>query len=259
MRPVGADIQSNVRDLGSGQTLVSEDLDFGLRVAPQVTLRSFLTDNTTAEFVFLGDVKWSSFHSFAGLPSIPNLSGSAQATASLRNFELNWFSDPSVLGTRWIVGLRHLNYNDRLDLDYTLTSGTTTIRETATGTADNQLFGPQFGMDLDVALDETLLQFGTKLGFYNNRNRQSGPTYASELVIDGTPEPTFRSRDDAFTFAAEIDLMLQHHVTQNFALHIGYQGMFLDHVIQTGSQDGSPSGGRNLWLHGLVLGGQLTL
>ncbi|MEM9645173.1 MAG: hypothetical protein AAF989_09270, partial [Planctomycetota bacterium] len=59
-----------------------------------------------------------------------------------------------------------------------------------------------------------------------------------------------------FTFSAEIDAMVQRWLTRSIAVHVAYQGLYLDNVTQSASQIGSSAAGRGLWLHGLVLGGQ---
>jgi hypothetical protein len=258
MSPAGASFRSEILDPDSGDTVVSQDLDFGFRVAPQVTLRSFLTYGITAEFVYLGLEDWRSSATFDDVPPTPNLDAEIEAEASLQNFELNWLSDPSVVGTRWIVGLRYLEYDDSLRESYVLDTGLGPVGETALGQAENLLFGPQLGLDLDIAVDRTLWQFGGKLGFLNNRSNQSGPAYADALVIDGAAESMFETDSDEFTLLAEIDVMIQRAVTHCFAVHIGYQGLYLDNAIQSASQTGSPAKGRSLWFHGLVLGGQLA-
>lgn len=257
MRPSGTSFRSEILDPASGDTVVSQDLDFGFRVAPQVTLRSFLLDGFTAEFIFLDVDGWRSSASFNDVPPTPNLDAAIEAEASMRNFEVNWLSDPSFLGTRWIAGLRHLQYDDSLREAYVLDTGTGPVSETAFGQAENRLFGPQFGLELDVATDRMTLQFGGKLGFLNNRTSQSGPAYVNALVIDGTPESTFSSDADEFTFTAEIDVMIQRFLTRSIAVHAGYQGLYLDNAVQAASQVGGPAEGSNLSLHGLVLGGQL--
>ncbi|MEM8669841.1 MAG: BBP7 family outer membrane beta-barrel protein [Planctomycetota bacterium] len=256
MAPTTSAFRSEILDPGSGNVVVSQDLDFGLQLAPQVTLRSFLIDGVTAEFIFLGGIDWESTASFDDVPPTPNLDADVKAEASLLNFELNWVSDASVLGTRWIAGLRYLEYEDSLTESYILDIGAGPVNETAFGEANNRLFGPQLGLELDVAIERTLLQFGGKLGFLNNRADQAGPAYVSALVIDGTPESTFNVNTDHFTLSAEIDALIQHSITSNCAVHVGYQGLFLNRVIQSASQVGSPSQSQNLWLHGLVLGGQ---
>ncbi|MFG0254442.1 MAG: BBP7 family outer membrane beta-barrel protein [Rhodopirellula sp. JB053] len=258
MSPVGSTFRSEILDPGSGEAVVSQDLDFGFRVAPQVTLRSYLIEGFTAEFVYLGIDDWRSLARFDDVPPTPNLDAEVEAEASFRNFELNWLSDPSVLGTRWVAGLRHLQYDDSLREAYVLDTGGGPVNETALGEAENRLFGPQFGLDLDIAVERTLLQFGGKLGFFNNRTNQTGPAYTDALVIDGTPESTFETDADEFTFAAEIDVLLQQSISRCFAMHVGYQGLYLDNVVQSASQVGGPSEGETLWLHGLVLGGQLA-
>ena len=176
--------------------------------------------------------------------------------SSLQNFEVNWLSDPTSLGARWIVGLRYLEYEDSLLEAYVLDSGGGPVNETAYGDAVNRLFGPQLGAEVDVAWDRTLLQFGGKLGFLNNRTDQTGPGYTDALVIDGAQESTFQVDTDQFTFSAEIDAMIQQTITRHLAVHLGYQGLYMDSIVQSASQVGSPSDGRSLWLHGLVLGAQ---
>ncbi|WP_182865103.1 BBP7 family outer membrane beta-barrel protein [Rhodopirellula sp. JC639] len=258
MRPTGSSFRSEILDPSSGDTVVFQDLDFGLRVGPQVTLRSFLIDGFTAEFVYFGLDDWRSSARFDDVPPTPNLDAAIEAQASFQNFELNWLSDPSVLGTRWIAGLRYLQYDDSLREAYVLDAGLGPVQETAMGRAENQLFGPQVGMNLDIEVDRTLLQIGGKLGFFNNQTNQSGPAYSNALVIDGTPESMFDVDADEFTFAAEIDVLIRRTITRCLAIHLGYQGLYLDNVVQSASQNGGPSDGESLWLHGLVLGGQWT-
>ena len=258
MSPAGQSFRSEILDPGSGETVVSRDLDFGFRVAPQVTLRSFLIDGFTAEFIYLGIDDWRSSATFDDVPPTPNLDAAIEAEASFHNFELNWLSDPSVLGTRWIVGLRYMEYDDSLREDYVLDVGAGPVNETAFGRAENRLFGPQLGLELDIPVDRTLFQCGGKIGFLNNRTNQTGPAYVNALVIDGTPESMFEVDADEFTFSAEIDLLLQHAITQCIAVHVGYQGLYMDNVAQSASQIGGPAKGRSLWLHGLVLGGQFA-
>lgn len=256
MSPAGSSFRSEILDPGSGDTVVSQDLDFGLQVGPQFTLRSFLIDGFTAELVYLGVDEWRSSATFDDVPPTPNLDAEIEAEASFQNFEVNWVGDPSVLGTRWIAGLRYLEYDDSLREAYVLDTGLGPVNETAIGRAENELFGPQFGLDVDVAIDRTLLQFGGKLGFFNNQSTQSGPAYVDALVIDGAPESMFEVDSDEFTFAAEVDVMIQRMITPCLAVHVGYQGLYLDNIVQSASQIGGPADGESLWLHGLVLGGQ---
>jgi len=258
LQPSGSTFLSEILDPGSGDAVISQELDFGFRVAPQITLRSYLLEGFTAEFVYLGIDDWRSSATFDDVPPTPNLDAEIESEASFRNFELNWLSDPSVLGTRWMIGLRHLQYDDSLRESYLLDTGLGPVAETALGEAENRLFGPQVGLDLDVPWYRTLLQFGGKLGFFNNRSRQSGPAYVNALVIDGNPESTFTVDSDEFTFAGELDLLFHRGLTPGLSVHIGYQGLYLDNVVQSAAQVGSPAEGDVLWLHGLVLGGQLA-
>ncbi|MEM1227827.1 MAG: BBP7 family outer membrane beta-barrel protein [Planctomycetota bacterium] len=260
MTPSGADFESEILDPGTGNAVVSQDIDFGVPVAPNVSIRSFLLDNLTAEFSFLYMDSWESDAIFNDVPPAPDLDARIQSDASLRNFEANLVSDPSVLGTRWIAGIRYLEYSDSLTEDYVLDSGVgPVVSERAFAESENRLFGTQFGIELDIAVHRTLFQVGTKLGLFNNRTSQVGPAYSDALVIDGVTDPTFDLDSDHFAFLADFDVMLQQRLTDRIAVHVGYQGWFLDRVAQAASQRGGPTDEENLWFHGLVLGGQWVL
>ncbi|MEM9365510.1 MAG: BBP7 family outer membrane beta-barrel protein [Planctomycetota bacterium] len=257
MSPSGAEFQSEILDPGSGNAVVSQNLDFGVPVAPQASLRSFLLDDLTAELSFLYMDSWESSAVFNDVPPSPNLDAQIRSEASLQNYEANVLSDPSVLGTRWIAGLRYLEYSDSLSEDYVLDSGVgPVVSERAFAEATNRLFGAQFGIELDIAVHRTLLQVGSKVGFFNNRSNQTGPAYADALTIDGVAESTFDLDTDQFTVLLDFDALLQRQLTDRIAIHVGYQGWFLDRVAQSASQRGGPTDEENLWFHGLVLGGQ---
>ena len=257
MSPSGATFRSEILDPGTGSAVVSEDLDFGVPVAPQVSLRSFLLNNVTAEFVYLDMDGWESNAVFNDVPPSPNLDARIQSQASLRNFEANVLGDPSVIGTRWIAGLRYIEYADSLNENYVLDSGVgPVVTESAFAEASNSLFGAQFGLELDIAVHRTLFQVGSKVGLFNNRTNQTGPAYADALTIDGVAESTFDLDTDQFTVLLDFDVMLQQNLTERISFHVGYQGWFLDNIAQAASQSGGPTDEENLWFHGLVLGGQ---
>lgn len=253
----GGDFRSEILDPTNGSISVAQDLASGLTVAPRVRIGSRLLDWIGAEFIYFQSGDWESTADIAGTAAVPELNATVAHSADLRNFELNFIGPRSILDTHWLIGMRYLRYQDSFTETYQWQPAIgPVINETAAGSAENEAFGPQAGLTLDIDIGRYLLSFGSKLGLLNNRTDQTGPSYNDALVIDGTPEPTFRRDADELMWLGDLEINLTRAITQHATLRIGYQGLFLDQVVQSSAQNGRQAEAENLWFHGLVLGGE---
>ena len=193
----------------------------------------------------------------AGTAAVPELNATVDHSADLRSFEWNFITAPSVIDTQCLIGMRYLRYQDSFMENYQWRPAVgPAIDETAAGSAENEAFGPQLGIGLNIEIGRNLLSFGSKLGLLNNRTHQVGPSYVDALVIDGVPETTFRTDVDELLWLGDIDVSLTRYITPHLTLRIGYQGLFLDQIVQSSTQFGRQAEADQLWFHGLVLGGE---
>jgi hypothetical protein len=191
------------------------------------------------------------------VPPLPDLTADIDYAAELQNVELNFLQGPSFIDSHWLLGVRYLTYQDSFVEAYRLTPGIgPVINEIASGQADNSLIGPQIGLLMDVGSGSTQLRMASKLGLMNNRIAQSGPAYDNAITIDGNPEPRFDNESDQFSLLGEFDILLTYHVTHHSSLRLGYQGIFLDNIAQSATQNGRQATPKNLWIHGALLGVQ---
>ena len=253
----GSDFRSEILDPGSGSVTISQDLEHGFPVAPRIQVATRLYGCWHAQLVYFGTDAWDSTARIRDVPPMPDLSADINYEAELQNVELNFLQGPSFIDTFWLVGLRYLKYQDSFMEAYRLDPALgPSIAETAIGEADNSLFGPQIGLFQDVGNRITELRMGGKLGFMNNRIKQFGPAYDNAITIDGVPEIRFDNEIDEFAFLGEVSLTLSHHFTRHLSLRVGYQGVYLDSIAQSATQNGQPATDRNLWIHGALLGAQ---
>ena len=253
----GGDFRSEILDPSSGTVSSVQDLAAGLTVAPRFRVSSRLFDEVRTEFIYLQSDDWDSRADIAGTEATPELDASIQYTADLQNFELNFIGAPSVIDTQWLLGLRYLRYRDSFIESYQLESAIgPTIDESAVGFAENEAMGPQAGIGLNIDIGQTTLSLGSKFGLLNNTTHQTGPSYLDALVIDGTPESSFENESDELMWLADIEVSIVRSITSRASLRIGYQGLFLDRIVQSAAQNGGQAEAENLWFNGLVLGGQ---
>jgi hypothetical protein len=254
----GGDFRSEILDPANGTIRVAQDLTSGLTVAPRIRLGSALLDTVRMEFIYFQSGDWDSTAEIAGTAAVPELNATVDYSADVRSFEWNFIGPQSVIDTQWLLGLRYLRYRDSFLERYQWQPAVgPVINEAAAGSAENEAFGPQAGIGLNIEIGRNMLSFGSKLGLLNNRIHQTGPSYNNAIVIDGVPETTFQSNVDELLWMGDIEVGLTRYVTPHFALRIGYQGMFLDQVVQASSQNGRQAAAENLWFHGLALGGEL--
>lgn len=90
----------------------------------------------------------------------------------------------------------------------------------------------------------------------NNNITQSGPAYDNALTIDGNPETRFDNDSDEFAWLGELSVTLQHFVSPSVSLRLGYQGLFLDNVAQSATQNGRQADASQISFHGAVFGVQ---
>lgn len=57
-------------------------------------------------------------------------------------------------------------------------------------------------------------------------------------------------------FLGDLEVSLTRYITRNATLRIGYQGLYLDSIVQSSPQTGQQAHAGNLGFHGLVLGGE---
>jgi hypothetical protein len=253
----GGDFRSEILDPLNGAVSASQNLASGLTVAPRYRIGSRLFDRVSTEFIYFQSGDWESTADIEGTAATPELDATVDYTADLQNFELNFIGPQSAIDTQWLLGFRYLRYRDSFLETYQWQPAVgPAINEAASGSAENQAFGPQAGLGVNIDVGRNVLRFGSKLGLLNNRTDQTGPSYNNALVIDGTPEPTFRRDADEFLFLGDIEVSLTRYLTRNATLRIGYQGLYLDSVVQSSTQNGRQAEAGNLWFHGLVLGGE---
>ncbi|MEM7478274.1 MAG: BBP7 family outer membrane beta-barrel protein [Planctomycetota bacterium] len=254
----GSSFRSEILEPGSGSVTVSQDLEHGFPVAPRVRAEVQLLDSFYVEGVYFGTSDWNSNAQLQNVPPLPDLSADIAYSAEMQNIELNCRRATSFFDISWLVGVRYLNYQDSFLENYRLTSAfSPVITETASGAADNVLLGPQIGLLQDIGLGRTQISLGGKLGFMNNRVDQFGPAYTSAITIDGNPETVFVNENDDFALLGELSATLSRHVTPNLSFRSGYQGIFMDSVVQSATQNGSLASPGTLWVHGLLFGVEL--
>lgn len=253
----GSAFRSEILDPNSNATVIAQDLEHGLPVAPRLRLGVLLFEDFRSEVSYFGTSDWGSTARVQNVAPLPDLSADIAYDAELHNFEFNFFSGQSEVDSHWMIGLRYLSYRDSFEEAYQLETGFgPMIEEVARGDAKNEAFGPQVGGGIDFGGGSTFLHLGSKLGFMNNRIRQRGPGYQNALVIDGTPETSFQSKTDEFAWLAELELTLNHYVTDHVSFRVGYQGLFLDNVAQSATQNGRQADAAQISFHGVVLGMQ---
>ena len=92
----------------------------------------------------------------------------------------------------------------------------------------------------------------------NNQIQQSGPSYATAIVIDGNPETMFDNDSDAFAWLGDLELTVTRYLSPNLTVRLGYQGLFLDNVAQSATQNGRQASPAQISFHGLLLGAELV-
>lgn len=251
------EFRSEILDPASNAVAISQSLEHGFPVAPRVRLGSLLLDSFRAELSYFGTDGWDSSAVVDNVPPLPDLDAAIDYDAELHNVEWNLFSGQSEVDSHWMIGLRYLRYRDSFAENYRLDNGLgLLIEESARGEAENDAFGPQIGVGIDLGGGNTLLHLGSKLGFMNNQIRQSGPSYADAILIDGNPETVFDNDSNEFAWLGELEVTLSHYVSRCFALRLGYQGLFLDNVAQSASQNGRQAAPGQISFHGLVIGAE---
>ncbi|QDV45853.1 hypothetical protein Enr13x_57560 [Stieleria neptunia] len=253
----GSEFRSEILDPGNNTVTIAQTLDHGLPVAPRVRMGTLLLDSFRTELSYFGTVGWESSATLRNVAPLPDLDATIDYDAELHNVEWNFFGGQSEVDSHWLIGLRYLRYRDSFSEAYRLDTGFgPLIEETARGEATNDAFGPQAGVGLDLGGGSTRLHLGAKLGLMNNQVQQSGPGFNDAIVIDGIAETTFDNDSNEFAWLGDLEVTLEHQVSRSVSFRLGYQGLFLDNVVQSATQNGQQSKASQISFHGLVLGAQ---
>ena len=251
----GSEFRSEILDPNNNAVTVSQTLEHGFPMTPRFRLGSLLTDTIRAELSYFGTTGWESSAQIRNVAPLPDLDADVTYDAELHNFECNFFSPQTGIDSHWLFGFRYLQYQDSFSETYRLNTGFgSVIEEAANGQSENSAFGPQVGAGLD--LGRGLLHFGGKVGFMNNRIRQSGPSYTNAILIDGNPETRFDNESDEFALLGDLEVTMTRYLTPNIAVRVGYQGLFLNNIAQSATQNGAQSDLGSIAFHGLMFGAE---
>ena len=251
----GSAFRSEVLDPNNNSVVVSQTLEHGLPIAPRFRLGSLLTENVRGELSYFGTSGWESSARIQNVAPLPDLNANVNYDAQLNNFECNFMTTGSIYDPYWLLGVRYLRYEDSFVESYRLDPGFgTVIEETANGDAANDLFGPQVGLGMQMFGGS--FQFGGKIGFMNNQISQSGPSYTNAILIDGNPETTFDNESDTFVLLGDLEVTLTRQISSNLSIRLGYQGLFLDNIAQSATQNGGQAQPDEIAFHGFLFGAE---
>lgn len=255
----GSAFRSEILDPGNGSVTVAQELEHGFPVAPRVQGIVRLLDDLYVAATYFGTDEWDSSAQIRNVPPLPDLSADIAYAAELQNVEVNFLRGTAFADTYWLLGVRYLTYQDSFIESYRLDSAfSPTINEVVNGEAENVLLGPQLGLLLNYGIGQTQLRIGSKVGLMNNRVDQLGPAYTNAITIDGNPETTFQNEEDQFALLGDLNVTVERHFTQHLSFRAGYQGIFLDNIAQSATQNGQVATPDTLWVHGALFGVNLS-
>ncbi|MEO1525743.1 MAG: hypothetical protein AAFX06_09915 [Planctomycetota bacterium] len=242
-----------------GGTTSPIELNHGFAPGVRATIGTRTGTTGRFELSYLGINDWSADNRTANLPFGGGgslLSSIDEYSANLNDLQLNLIAMDPYSHWDWIFGLRLVDQRDELSSLITVTGGAAAV-ELLEADAANTMFGLQAGTKYGRHFGPLSFHGGAKLGVFGNFIAQSGPIFVNNFTIDGVPEPTFDTEDDATSFMGDFVAEFAYHPATSVSLHFGYQGLIFTNVVQSAQQDGSPSRPDTLAYHGIYAGFEL--
>ena len=232
-----------------------DQLDFDYEPGVRAYLaRSVFRCDIFAEVGYLGLHEWDAQRTFTSNDAFTLQRGaitnvlrgpidqSIDYETDLDSFELNLKNDVLLNQSVFLLaGLRYVSIDENLRLlesGSALNSDGVLLPSVATANidTDNDLIGPQFGIEAKRALSPNLgVGFMGKVGLMANFLDVNG----QQAISNGPQGPladSFGDDGSKFSFLADVGVHLSYALRQNLRLRAGYQILYLSDVAQAGDQ-----------------------
>ena len=253
-----------VVDTGTGATLVNaDDLSFGYREGLRLAAARDIGYRSDVEFEFFFVDQLSASTTVTAPGAELTVYGAPFGTApialgygtDLYSFEANWRRAWGAGCIKTLIGFRMMELGENLTVTDALSPP-----QLFQGDIDNHLYGFQLGIEAAILRrGRWEIEGGLKCGIYDN-----SADFDAAFPQAG-PAAVFKSAADHTTFAGELWLGVNYHLTDCLALRLGYQAMWIEGVAILPEQLDDivvpilgelDMGGSPLY-HGAILGVQL--
>ncbi|MEM9366862.1 MAG: hypothetical protein AAGD07_12785 [Planctomycetota bacterium] len=238
-----------------GTNFFEESLSHGFEPGFRLGLGLRLWGNGFVEARHARAGGWEATGDFQPLPGDPG------AIAARGTFEADYHStdinlvaeDPVHNEYQLLLGLRFIEHNDSFNATLNDSQVVPNV-ESYEGSADNAMFGVHAGFRTGWFYRRSVWSLNVLGGVLNNRIKQTGPRYATALVVDGVADPLFSIESEEVSIFADIEGSIAYPILPSTYVRVGYQGVFMDNVATVTRQAGSPDEPDAMEFHGGFVG-----